>query len=255
MTAIVNSKIQPLKIIELDRKCDSEILKQNNLIDCSFEELGKWSEIEHDLLNELIASYQKNRGYEDTLFKEQFKRKIFIRRKTLEKNIAIRRKTNKEIFDFLKKMRDTSFTIKNIYQSNGYKTTAAISFFDKVFLHEKLGKESYFEIEYSELFAMLCDKAYSLKYGNYTKLNLVQIVQLNSKYAKALYELLEANRYKKNFTLKEHELRAYMKFDSRKYYFSYLVREIERAYKIVFSKTNFKYSINSNEKSISFVIL
>ena len=59
-------------------------------------------------------------------------------------------------------MRDTSFTIKGIYQSNGYKTTAVISFFNSVYLHEKPGKESYFEIEYTELFAMLCNKSYSL---------------------------------------------------------------------------------------------
>lgn len=243
-----------LKVIEIPRLDSPEILKQNNLINCAFEELSSWSEIEHDLLNEIIALYQKNPGYEETLFSDEFKRKIFVRRKTIEKNIAIRRKSDNEIFELLKKIRDTSITIKNIYHSNGYKTTRSFAFLDKVFLHEKEGKESYFEIQYSEEFGMICDKTYSIRYGNYSRLYLPHLIKLKGKYSKYLYELLESNKYKKSFTISEKELKQYFKYNIKNYSFSYLVREIQRSFTPVSEKINFKYFINKSEKSISFHI-
>ena len=239
-----------LIIAEKPRTLQPEILKQNNLINCSFKELETWSEIHHDLFNELIATFQ-NYEYKDGLFPEMNKR-IFIRRATLEKNINIRRKSNQEIFELLKRMRDTSFTIKGIYQANGYKTTASIAFFNYVYLHEKAGKESYFELEYTELFALLCDKAYSLKFGNYSKINLLKSTKLKSKYAKALYELIEANKYKNPFTLKEYELKSFLKYDVKNYRFSYLVREIEKVYMQIDKLLSFTYIVHKVEKSITF---
>ncbi|MDD3056176.1 MAG: replication initiation protein [Aliarcobacter sp.] len=241
-----------ITIIEKDRKIHCEILKQNNLIECSFKELETWSEIHHDLFNELIAIFQ-NYEHKNGLF-EDMNRRIYVRRTTLEKNINIRRKSNQEIFELLKKMRDTSFVIKGIYQSNGYKTTAAISFFNYVYLHEKPGKESYFEIEYTELFAMLCHKNYSLKYGNYCKLNLQKTISLKSKYAKALYELIESNKYKKQFTFKEEELKSLLRYDVKHYRFAGLVREIEKVYKVVNSNVKFTYTAHKETKSLTFKI-
>ncbi|MFX4155537.1 replication initiation protein [Aliarcobacter butzleri] len=237
---------------ERPRHLEPEIFKQNNLIECSFEELTTWSEIHHDLLNELIAIFQ-NYDHQKTLFSD-LDRRIFIRRSTLEKNICIRRKTNKEIYDLLKKMRDTSFTIKGIYQLNGYKTQAAISFFEKVFLHEMAGRESYFEIEYSELFSMLCHKDYSLKYGNYCKLNLLKITSLKSKYAKALLELIESNKYKKQITFTEKELKSFLRYEVKHYRFAGLIREVSKVYESVNSHVKFTYSINKRTKSTTFKI-
>ena len=90
-----------ITIIEKDRKIHCEILKQNNLIECSFKELETWSEIHHDLFNELIAIFQ-NYEHKNGLF-EDMNRRIYVRRTTLEKNINIRRKSNQEIFELLKK--------------------------------------------------------------------------------------------------------------------------------------------------------
>lgn len=241
-----------LLIVEKPRTLQPEILKQNNLINCSFKELETWSEIHHDLLNEIIATFQ-NYEYKDGLFPEMNKR-IFIRRATLEKNMNIRRKNNKEIYELLKKMRDTSFTIKGISQPNGYTTTASIAFFNYVYLHEKVGKESYFELEYTELFSLLCDKAYSLKFGNYSKVNLIETTNLKGKYAKALYELVKANKHKSPATLKEDELKSFLKYDVKNYRFSYLVREIEKVYEQINSLMPFKYTIHKIEKSITFKI-
>src|SRR5574344_1628461 len=128
-----------LTILEKPRIMQPEILKQNNLIECSFKELETLSEIQHDLFNEIIAIFQHYEN-KDGLF-EELNRKIYIRRSTLEKNINIRRKSNKEIFELLKKMRDTSFTIKGIFAPDGYKKTAAMSFFNYVDVNEKAGKE------------------------------------------------------------------------------------------------------------------
>lgn len=242
-------------IREKTRTSDPEIFKQNNLIECSFKEMDSWSEIHHDLLNEIIAVYQQRDNSKDHLFSEEFKRKLFIRRRTLEKNINIRRKSNNEMFELLKKMRDTSFTVKNIYQSNGYKTTGALAFFERVFLHEHKGKDSYFEIEYSELFAMLCNKDYSLKYGNYSKLNLQKITKIKSKYGKALIEMIESNSYKKRFTLSENDLKMYLKYEVKDYRFSYLVREIKKAYELVNNEIPFEFEEHKRDKSITFRIL
>ena len=239
-------------VSEKSRNLEPEIFKQNNLIECSFKELDTWSEIHHDLFNELIAIYQ-HYEHKEGLF-EELNRRIYVRRNTLEKNTNIRRKNNKEIFELLKKMRDTSFTIKGIYQSNGYKTTAVISFFNSVYLHEKQGKESYFEIEYTELFAMLCNKSYSLKYGNYSKLNLLNTTSLRSKYAKALYELIELYKYKGQVTISEEKLKTLLKYDVKNYRFSYLLREINKVYEAVENVIPFSYIIHKEEKSITFTI-
>ncbi|UXC30504.1 RepB family plasmid replication initiator protein [Aliarcobacter butzleri] len=243
-----------LVILEKKRSQVPEILKQNNLIECSFEELGKWSEIHHDLLNELIAVAQ-HYDFKGGLF-EEMNQRIYVKRATLEKNMRIKRKSNSEIFDTLKKMRDTSFTIKGVYQENGYKTTTAMAFFDKVFLHEKPGKDTYFELEYTELFSLLCSKEYSLTYGNYSKLNLLKIIDLKSKYAKALYEILEANKYKETvFTLNEKQLKDQLRYNVKHYRFAGMIREVEKVYDIVKAKIEFKYLVHKTEKSISFKII
>ena len=242
-----------LKVLEKPRSIEPEIFKQNNLIECSFEELTTWSETHHDLLNELIAVFQQT-SYEENLFNDEFNKKIFVRRKTLERNANLKRRTNKEIYEFFKKIRDTSFTIKNIYQKNGDKATAAVGFLDIVIMHESPGKDSYFELKYTELFALLCHKEYSLKFGNYSKINLLKTTNLKSKYAKALLEMLEANKYKKVFNLKEKELKAYLKYEVKNYRFSYLVREINKVYKDVNKIISFSYSPNKSEKSITFKI-
>lgn len=247
------SSINKLIVIERDKNLGKEIYKQNSLIECSFKELETWNEIHHDLVNELIAIFQQI-DYRGNLFKEEFKKKIFVRRKTLERNSNFKRRTNKEIFDFFKKIRDTSFTIKGIDQRTGYKTTEAIAFLDYVKMHEEVGKDTYFELDYTELFALLCQKEYSLNYGNYSKINLLQTTQLNSKYAKALLEMLEANKYKKQFTLKEQELKSYLKYDVKHYYFSGLIKEINKVYNSVNSHINFTYTPHKSEKSITFKI-
>jgi len=242
----------PMKITiyEVDRKDSPEILKQNSLIHCSFEELNGWSELEHDLFNEILAYAQDSEQMSSL-----FGRKLYIRRKNLEKNTSIKRKSNDEIYQILKKMKDTSITIENIYQKNGYKTKAAIPFFDRVYLHEKAGYPSYFEIECSEIFASLCSKNYSLKYGNYTKLHLLKITKLKSKYAKALYELLEANRYKKQFTLKENELKNYLKYKVKDYRFSGMLREIRKVENSVKAYIDFTFTEHKSDKSVTFTIL
>ena len=75
---------------------------------------------------------------------------------------------------------------------------------------------------------MLCNKSYSLKYGNYSKLNLLNTTSLRSKYAKALYELIELYKYKGQVTISEEKLKTLLKYDVKNYRFSYLLREIDK---------------------------
>lgn len=230
---------------------DISIYKQNNLIQCPYKELQNWTELHHDLLNEIISIFQINKSTE-TLF-EELNNIIMVKRATLEKNACIKRKTNEDLFIFLKQIRDTSFTLTNFKDEFGvvykYKT---ISFFNSVSLKETPGKHSYFIIEYSKEFAMLCNKGYSILFGNYAKINLSITTRLRSKYSKAVLEMLESNRYRKDFVLSDEELHNYLKYEKNP--FSYLVRQIERSYKEVINHCNFTYIPNKKEKTIRFIL-
>lgn len=236
------------------------ILKQNNLIECSFKELQNWKEIHHDLLNEIISLFQNDFIKKDAnvnlfTFDGQKEKTLYVRRDTIEKNINIRRKSNEDLFYILKEIRDTSFTLKNFVDANGQKTKfKTLSFLDAVSLYENPGKGSHFKIEYSDDFAMLCHKGYSLSFGNYTTINLSNLVLLKSKYSKALYELFTSRLFKSNsFEISEKELKEVLKFDENAP-FSYLTRQISRSEKDLKPYFEFKFNVNKASKSIYFII-
>ena len=79
--------------------------------------------------------------------------------------------------------------------------------------------------------------------------------ELKSKYAKAIFEMLEANKYKKTFTIKEIDLKKYLKYDVKNYKFSYLTREITRAYEQVKCLIDFNYIAHKTDKSVTFKII
>lgn len=231
----------------------SLIFKQNTLIECSYEELNKWSEIHHDILNEIIALFQHNRLEDFSLFKD-FDNSIYVKRTTIEKNTRIKRKCNDDIFKILKEIRDTSFTLKNFIDENGIKAKyRTIAFFNTVSLYEPVGKASYFKIEYTKEFSMLCSKGYSLMFGNYAKINLQHTTKMKSKYSKALLELLESNSFKKDFILNDIDIKSYLKFD-KDAQFSILVRQINRVYNEVNLYCPFTYNPDKKSKTIEFKI-
>lgn len=236
------------------------IVKQNNLIECSFKELQNWKEIHHDLLNEIISLFQndflkKESNVNLFNFNGNRDKTLYVRRDTIEKNINIRRKSNEDLFFILKEIRDTSFTLKNFIDASGQKIKfKTLSFLNSVTLYENPGKGSHFKIEYSDDFAMLCHKGYSLNFGNYTTINLSNLVLLKSKYSKALYELFTSRLYKANsFEISEKELKEVLRFDMDAP-FSYLTRQITRSEKDLKPYFEFKYNINKASKSIYFII-
>ena len=78
------------------------IFKQSNLIECSYEELNKWTELHHDILNEVIALFQNSRVNDDySLFKD-LDNSLYVKRTTIENNTRIKRKSNDDIFKILK---------------------------------------------------------------------------------------------------------------------------------------------------------
>ena len=77
---------------------------------------------------------------------------------------------------------------------------------------------------------------------------------MRSKYAKALYELIELYKYKGQVTLSEENLKTLLKYDVKNYRFSYLLREIDKVYETVNSHTKFSYIPHKNTKSITFII-
>lgn len=100
-------------------------------------------------------------------------------------------------------MRDTSFTIGVFIKRMATKQQLLLYGFSIRFSSRKAWKRYILWTRiYWDCFPCSVAK-YSLAYGNYS-LNLLKIIDLKSKYAKALYEILEANKYKETvFTLNE----------------------------------------------------
>ena len=78
------------------------ILKQNNLIECDCSDFDSFTELHHDLFNELISIYQNDfiakSSTDVNLFNFDIREKtLYVKRQTLEKNISIKRKSNLDI--------------------------------------------------------------------------------------------------------------------------------------------------------------
>lgn len=234
------------------------ILKQNNLIECDCSDFEKFTEIHHDLFNELISIYQNDfiakKNEDINLFNFDISEKVlYVKRATFEKNMKIKRKSTFEIFSLLKDIRDTSVVLKNFINEDGVKSKyRTLQFINSVEAYGDNGKPAYFKIEYTKDFAMLCHKNYSLKFGNYTTINLFEITELKSKYAKALKELFDSKyNLKKNFTLKYDDFIVIFKYKS-KVPFSYITRQLDRIESEMQNHYKYSYESNKIDKTVSF---
>mgnify|MGYP000125425611 CR=1 FL=1 len=82
----------------------------------------------------------------------------------------------------------------------------------------------------------------------------LKIIDLKSKYAKALYEILEANKYKETvFTLNEKQLKDQLRYNVKHYRFAGMIREVEKVYDIVKAKIEFKY-LNDDQDLLEYII-
>jgi hypothetical protein len=237
------------------------ILKQNNLIECDCSDFDSFTELHHDLFNELISIYQNDfiakSSTDVNLFNFDIREKtLYVKRQTLEKNMSIKRKSTFEIFSILKDIRDTSVILKNFINESGIRSKfKTLSFIESVEAYDELGKHSFFKIEYTKDFAMLCHKQYSLKFGNYTTIHLSNIQELKSKYSKSLIELFDSKwNLSKKFLMSYSDICLVFKY-TKKVPLSYISRQMGRIDKEVSVFYDFTYEINKKDKSILFELV
>lgn len=245
----------------MSSKSKKIILKQNNLIECDFKDLEKFTEIHHDLFNELISIFQNDfvakRNEDINLFNFNISEKtLYVKRATLEKNMKIKRRTTFEIFSLLKDIRDTSVVLKNFINEDGIKSKyRTLQFINCVEAFGDNGKEAYFKIEYTKEFALLCHKNYSLKFGNFTTINLAEISDLKSKYSKALKELFDS-RYNlnKSFSINYETFLIIFKYKD-KVPFSYITRQLNRVESEMKKHYIYKFEANKKDRVVSFKLI
>ena len=238
------------------------VMKQNPLILAEFEKA--FSEVDHDLLNALLHIMQNEHrldGQKVTLFNYEkiTERKVIIPASRLKELGKFGVNANQKIYESLKKIRDTSATIRNFTDINGKKVKAAtVSIIDQVLWLEEGalgdGREQGFEIQYNEWFMQVSTRQFNAKVGNYTNIEIQTVSSLKSKHAKKLYEIL--NRQKN--TNPEFSMsydRAKVLFNMEESVFSYITQTIKRIAPKVNILIAFEFEVHKKDKINTFKIL
>ena len=238
------------------------IMKQNPLILAEFQKA--FSEVDHDLLNALLHIIQNEHrldGEKVTLFNYEkiTERKVIIPASRFKElgNFGIN--ANKQIFESLKKIRDTSAVIRNFADIDGKRVKAkTVSIIDDVtWLEEGAlsdGREQGFEIQYNEWFLQVSTRQFNAKVGNYTNVELQAVSSLKSRHAKRLYEILDRQKN----TNPEFSLpydRAKVLFNMEESAFSHITQTIKRIAPKVNALITFEYEVQKKDKLITFKIL
>lgn len=244
-------------------KLNTRTLKQNPLIMAEFEKsLG---ETDHDLLNAMLHIMQNVFEVElkriDLLNYERIMdRKVIISAADLKKLGKFGKNSNEEMFKSLKKIRDTSITIRNFIDIDGLKTKArTVAIVDNVRLiaggELGDGREQAFEIQFNEWFLTVATREFNQKVGNYTPVAIKMVAQIRSKHAKRLYEILSMQIGKRQFEFSMPHQRGIELFGLGEVTFGVLSQTIRRAAPKVQPLIEFDYTVHRKEKIISFIIV
>lgn len=242
------------------------IMKQNSLI------LAKWKEeldsidirivnvLIHSLQNELTIDNQKLNLFN---YVQVMKRKVYIRASTFKENGNFGINSNKEIFESLLKIRNTSTVLRNFTDLDGKKYKAkTVSLIDDVGILDKTNKDlvldprnEVFEITFNEWFLETSTAAFNTNVGNFTPLILNDLFSIKGKYGMKLYELLQQNKYRcTSFSMSLNDLRDY--FHLPKSSLSVIVQRvlINNSDKVS-QMIPFEYEVFKKDKIVSFSYL
>jgi hypothetical protein len=236
------------------------IMKQNPLIMAEFEKA--FSEVDHDIVNILLHSLQNNLLYDGANinlinYKQVLNRKIVISAPTFKELGKFGVNANDQIFEALKKIRDTSAIIRNFTDIDGkFIKAKTVSLIDDVRLiakSDKDARENEFEIQFNEWFLQTSTRHFNQQVGNYTNVKIVTVASLKSKHAKKLYEILESQKYKhKSFAIKLKTLNRVFNLEDKP--LSYFTKIINIAKPLVDQLIKFEYEVHKKDKLISFNI-
>lgn len=238
------------------------IMKQNPLIMAEFEKA--FSEVDHDVVNILLHSLQnelKLDGSNMDLFNYEkiINRKVVIGASTFKELGKFGKNSNKDIFESLKKISDTSAVVRDFRDSNNKFVKAKnIRIIDNVAWYKEGGlsdnREQAFEVQFNEWFLQISAKQFNIQVGNFTNIEIPTVASLKGNHAKKLYELLESQKYKhKTFAVKLSTLQKFFKMDGVQ--LSYITQVITRVKPKVEKLTPFNFTVHKADKLISFEIL
>lgn len=242
------------------------IMKQNPLILAEFQKT--LSEVDHDVVNVLLHALQNKIKIEEENINLLtcngiFDRIVKIPAKAFKQFGAFGINANEQIFQSLKKIRDTSATVRNFTDVDGRRIKAmTVSLIDGVKLideEEKNGvisaiKEHYFEVQINNWFLQTSTKEFNTKVGNYTPISLFEDVSLSGAFAKKMYEILRANQFKETtFSFKLEEMQKIFSLHGRA--LSYFVNNIKRDKEKLDRLIKFEYEVFKSDKIISFRIV
>lgn len=241
---------------------NSTIMKQNALI---LAELTKaFSEVDHDVVNILLHALQNELMIEEShinLFNYEkiFTRTIKIRASTFKELGKFGVNANQNIFESLKKIRDTSAAIKNFIDLDGAKVRAmTVSLIDSVKWMNKEensktldNREHIFEIQISEWMLKISTREFNKLVGNYTPILLNDVTSIKSSFAKKLYEILKSKQFREtSFSLSLEEMQKIFNLEKRA--LSYFINNIERNKSKIDIFVQFEYEVFKKDKLISF---
>lgn len=238
------------------------IMKQNSLI------LSKWKEeldsIDMRIVNVLIHSLQNELTIDkkklDLFNYEQIlKRKVYIRASTFKNNGNFGINANKEIFDSLVKIRNTSTVLRDFVDTDGKRYKAkTVSLIDDVGILDKTNKDlvqdarnEVFEITFNEWFVKTSTIHFNTHVGNFTPIILNDLFFIRGKHGMKLYELLQQNKYRNtSFSMSLQELRDYFGFEKGS--LSVIVQKVLENAETVKKLIPFEYKVFKKDKIVSF---
>lgn len=235
------------------------IMKQNPLILAEFERA--FSEVDHDVVNILLHSLQNELKLDNStidLFncEQILDRKVLIRARKFKDHGKFGINANKDIFESLMKIKTTAAVIRNFTDIDGtFVKAKSISIIDDIrwieagHLEDK--REQSFEIQFNEWFLKVSTKNFNMLVGNFTNLSLGDTVDIKSKYAKKLYEILKAKEYREtSFSLKYEDMQKLFNLEGKS--FAYINQVLRRIKPMINNFIDFEYEVFKKDKLISF---
>ena len=235
------------------------IMKQNPLIMAEFRDA--FSDVDHDVVNVLIHALQNellldNMNIDLFNYKDIVNRTVSIRASKFKEFAKLGKNSNKLLFESLKKIRDTSATIRKFTDIDGkYYRASTISIVDSVAWIDLNAtqdhREHTFEIQFSDWFLKASTKTFNAEVGNYSNIEIDKVSSIRSPFAKKMYEVLESKKYRgTSFSLNIKEINKIFKY--RDSSFSYFLSTLKRNYKKVNEIIPFSYESFKKDKIISF---
>lgn len=236
------------------------IMKQNPLIMAEFEKA--FSEVDHDVINILLHELQNEYSLDGSRmdlfnYSKILDRKVVIPAKKFKDLGRFGKNSRENIYQSLKKISDTSATIRDFRDHNNkwiYAQNVRIIDGAKHYSLTEDNREQAFEVQFNEWFLQIATKQFNIQVGNYTKIEIEKVSEVKGKHAKKLFELLQSKQFREtSFSMPLAKLQKIFNLEDKD--FSYMVRIIKTNAPKVNKAIPFTFEPFKADKLISFSFL